>query len=174
MLNGERHARRKLESGFTYIGLLIVVALMGILLAAVGEVASTVARHEHETELLFIGNEYRNAIARFFQQNHRYPAALEELLESNDGPKPSHYLRRLYRDPMTGAVDWTLVPAAQGFMGVASSSTQLPLKRAGFDFADESFEKAESYADWTFVFYPWIRRLAPASQPTPPVGPRSQ
>jgi type II secretory pathway pseudopilin PulG len=157
------------EAGFTYIGLLILIALIGIALAAVGETASSIARHERERELLFIGHEYRNAIGRFYQKNRRYPFELAELLESNTGPMPSHYLRRLYRDPMTGEADWTLVPAgAQGFMGVASRSTKEPLKKTGFDLADESFEQAATYADWSFAYYPWVRRPSSPIPHAPP------
>ncbi len=156
------------QAGFTYVGLLVLVALIGIVLASVGQVTKTVMQRERETELLFIGREYRHAIARFFRQNHRFPLTLEELVTvETGGPTPQHYLRRLYRDPMTHAVDWTLIPApGQGIMGIASSSQRAPLKRAGFDVADESFEKAETYADWMFLFDPRAMLMLAAPGPT--------
>jgi type II secretory pathway pseudopilin PulG len=154
MPHGDRHARR--QAGFTYIGLLVAIVLIGLMLAAAGETARTTAQREREAELLFIGHQYRNAIARFYRQNHRYPQALEELLNfASGGPQSAHYLRRLYLDPMTRAADWVLLQApGSGINGVASASLQVPMKRSGFDFVDVGFEDAQTYADWTFVYDP--------------------
>ena len=64
MPRGER-ARRS-EGGFTYLGLLFLVALIGLMLAAAGEVAATAAQRERETQLLWVGHEYRAAIGRYW------------------------------------------------------------------------------------------------------------
>ena len=163
-----RPCRCAKQSGFTYIGLLVAVALIGFALAVGGEVTRTAMKREREAELLFIGHEYRHAIARFFRQNHRYPVTLDELVSVDTGGEtPQHYLRRLYRDPMTRAVDWALLPApGQGIAGIASASTEAPLKHAGFDLADESFESAETYADWIFLYDPRMRVARPATTVT--------
>ena len=142
------------QRGFTYIGLLATIVLIGYFLAVAGQVVATSAQRERETELLFIGHEYRNAIGRYFRQNHRYPQTLEELVKADDnGPLPAHFLRRLYRDPMTRDTDWVLIPApGGGFMGVNSASTKQPLKQAGFDDEDFGFDGADSYTKWTFIY----------------------
>jgi hypothetical protein len=64
---------------------------------------------------------------------------------------------------MTNAVDWVLVPAANGgIMGVASSSERAPLKSGNFDQADQDFADAKTYRDWQFIFQPGVvRRRAP-------------
>jgi len=136
--------------------------LIGLMLAAAGQVASTSAQRERETELLFIGHQYRDAIARFQQQTHRYPATLAELLASEiGGPQPAHFLRRLYPDPMTRAANWILIPGpGETIMGVASASTAEPLKKAGFD-DDTGFEDAKTYSDWVFLATSPRRRLQP-------------
>ncbi len=156
MHRGEIARPAPLEAGFTYIGLLVLVALIGFALAAAGEVTATVAKHERERELLFIGHQYRDAIARFYRQNHRFPDTLAELVTADTGgAQPAHYLRHLYLDPMTRAADWTLVPApGAGIGGVASASMQVPLKQAGFDDEDIDFDKAKTYAGWVFRFDP--------------------
>ena len=162
MSSGERGRGR--ASGFTYLGLLILVALIGIMLAAAGEVAATDARRDREAELLWVGHEYRMAIGRYWNQNRKYPQALEELLGSApDAPIQVRYLRHLYPDPMTNAVDWVLVPAPNGgIMGVASSSPRAPLKTDHFDVPDQAFKDAGAYSDWQFSFLPvGIRRWAP-------------
>jgi type II secretory pathway pseudopilin PulG len=159
MPSGER-ARRG-AAGFTYLGLLVLVALIGLMLAAAGELAATTAQREREVQLLWVGHEYRTALMRFFSQRRAYPQSLEELLGTPAGsPVTVHYLRRLYPDPMTNAVDWKLVPApgGGGIMGIASSSNRAPLKTANFDPADQDFEAATSYGDWKFTFTPGVVR----------------
>jgi type II secretory pathway pseudopilin PulG len=148
---GTRRAR-----GFTYLGVLVLVMLLGLALAAAGEVASTVARRDREEQLLWVGHQYRAAIGRYYLRRHAFPQALADLLGSSpDDPVPVRYLRRLYPDPMTSAVDWVLVQGPDGgIMGVASSSPRTPLKTAGFVEAEKDFENAVTYGDWKFTFLP--------------------
>ena len=162
MSRGERARRR--AGGFTYVGLLALVALIGLMLAAAGEVAATAAQRERETQLLWAGHEYRAAIGRYWSHKRGYPQSLQDLLgAAPDAPVQVRYLRRLYPDPMTNAVDWVLVPAPNGgIMGVTSSSKRAPLKTGHFDGVDEDFAKASAYSDWQFTFLPGVvRRKTP-------------
>jgi type II secretory pathway pseudopilin PulG len=151
--------------GFTYVGLLALVVVMGLLLAAAGQVASTASQREREKQLLWVGHEYRAAIARYWGHRRAYPQSLPDLLgAAPDAPVQDRCLRRLYPDPMTNAVDWVVVPApGGGIMGVASSSKRAPLKTAGFAEADQDFKSARSYGDWQFTFVPGVvvRRKTP-------------
>jgi type II secretory pathway pseudopilin PulG len=159
---GERPRRG--ARGFTYIGLLVLIVLIGILLAGAGEVVATASQHEREAQLLWVGHEYRAAIGRFFRQKRAYPKELQDLLgTAPDSPLQVRYIRRLYPDPMTNSADWVLVPApGGGFMGVASSSKRAPLKSANFDPADQDFETAKTIGDWQFTYRAvGIRRKAP-------------
>lgn len=162
MPRGERGRRG--ARGFTYVGVLALVVLLGIMLAAAGEVASTAARRERETQLLWVGHEYRAAIGRYWNLKRTYPQALQELLGTPpDAPVMVRFIRRLYPDPMTNAVDWVLVREPNGgIMGVASSSRRAPIKTGRFDAADEGFADAKSYGDWQFTFAPGpLRRRQP-------------
>ncbi len=161
MARGEQTQRS--ERGFTYVGLLALVVLIGILLAAAGEVAATAAQREREAQLLWVGHEYRAAIGRYWRHKRAYPQTLQELLGGlPDDPVQVRYLRRLYPDPMTNAVDWMLVPAPNGgIMGVASSSSRAPLKVGHFDEPDRDFADASTYSDWQFTFQPGGLRRAP-------------
>ncbi len=155
---------RRHDRGFTYLGLLVLVALIGLLLAAGGEVASTAAQRERETQLLWVGHEYRAAIGRYWMHKRAYPQTLQELLgAAPDAPVQFRYLRRLYPDPMTNAVDWVLVLApGGGIVGVASSSKRAPLKTGNFVEADQDFAAAATYGDWQFTFTPGVvRRRTP-------------
>jgi type II secretory pathway pseudopilin PulG len=162
------NARHALQGGFTYIGLLIAVAIMGLLLTIVSRIWTVTAQRERETELLFAGDAIRMAIAGYFASGHQYPLSLELLLADDRSPVPKRYLRRLYPDPITGSPDWTLIraPDGVGIMGVASSSRLAPLKRRNFPLIDAAFEDSDCYCAWQFVYVP--RRFSykkPASGP---------
>lgn len=161
MQRGERAPRG--ARGFTYVGLLVVIVLIGLMLSAAGEVVATTARRERETQLLWIGHQYRAAIGRYWSHRRTYPQALQELLGAvPDAPLQVRYLRRLYPDPMTNAVDWVLVPAPSGgIMGVTSSSRRAPLKTGHFDDVDREFADATTYGDWRFTFVPGVIRRKP-------------
>jgi type II secretory pathway pseudopilin PulG len=160
---------RRTTAGFTYIGLLIAVALLGVVLAATGTVWRTEARREREQELLFIGQEFRTAIASYYRAGagRQYPQSLDDLLEDSRLPQPLHHLRRLYIDPMTGAADWALIAAPSlGIMGIASSSREEPLKKDGFTGAVEPFKDKTCYCDWQFIYIPGNPRKHRIPAPT--------
>jgi type II secretory pathway pseudopilin PulG len=141
--------------GFTYVAVLAIVATMGAVLAAFGEIASHAAQREKEQELLFAGQQFRQAISAYYRKESRYPKALAELLEDKRYPMPVRHLRRIYRDPITGGTDWGLVEAPEGgVMGVYSKSDQQPIKSAGFGERDAALEGALRYSEWRFVHVP--------------------
>ncbi len=73
------------RQGVTYIGVLVILAIMMMALGAVTQVRHSVMQREKEQELLFIGHQFRAAIGQYYvQSGGRYPANLEALLESND------------------------------------------------------------------------------------------
>ena len=147
------------ERGFTYLALLFTVAIMGILLTAGGKVWQQIAQREKERELLFVGDQFRRAIGLFYQHTpgamKTHPLRLEDLLLDPRYPAKQRYLRKIYRDPMTGEAKWGLVPAVGGgFMGVVSLAQEEPLKKSDFSLADQAFEGSLSYAEWHFVYTP--------------------
>ncbi|HZF16721.1 MAG TPA: hypothetical protein VE046_12320 [Steroidobacteraceae bacterium] len=151
--------------GFTYLAVLLAVALLGVALAAVGTVWSTEARRDREAQLLFAGEAYRAAIASYYRQGPivgQLPGDLHELLEDTRTLQPTRHLRRLYPDPMTGNADWQLIRAADaGIVGVYSSSGKAPLKRANFPANEAPFADADCYCAWRFEFTPARWRRAP-------------
>lgn len=146
------------QEGFTYLGMLLIVALMGFGLAAFGELYSHAAQRERERELLFVGNQFRDAIGSYYNKSPGakvYPKKLDDLVEDKRFPMPQHHLRRLYRDPMTGTSEWALVEAPSGgFMGVHSLSEETPIKSGDFSTKEASFEDAENYTKWMFTYSP--------------------
>ena len=142
------------EAGFTYLLLLFAVAAMGLVAAGTAELWSTLARREKEQELLFIGNQFREALRRYHDAvpdaRPRHPARLEDLLLDPRFPGVRRHLRQIYADPMTGQADWVLLRQGERIVGLHSRATGQPIKQRGFEKRDEGFAGAASYADWHF------------------------
>jgi len=144
------------ERGFAYLVLLIGVAIIGVGLAAAGVQWATVQKREKERQLLFVGGEFRRAIAQYAEKStnptSRYPLTLDDLLKDPRYPMPQRYLRKIYIDPMTGTRDWGLLRGASGeIYGVFSQSDEAPLKMANFAPIDAQFEGRVKYSEWIFM-----------------------
>ncbi|MGB4812287.1 MAG: type II secretion system protein [Methylophilaceae bacterium] len=145
-----------IRNGFTYIGLLIVIAIAGIGMAAVGVLWKTEMQREHEKELLFIGHEFIEAIVSYYNATpsgvKQLPKTLDNLITDQRLPIIKHHLRKLYIDPMTGKADWGLILHKGTIVGVYSLSDVKPLKTHGFEVGQEGFATAKSYRDWQFTY----------------------
>lgn len=145
--------------GFTYIGVMLLVALMGITLAAAGQVWHTLQQREKEQELLFVGHQFRLALKRYADhspaKSRRSPLHLEELLLDPRHPGVRRHLRTIYTDPVTGKAEWGLITGPGGeIYGVHSLSDDEPLKKHQFELADEHFKDSMKYSDWVFMHSP--------------------
>jgi len=149
----------KKQEGFTLVGALILVAFMGAGVAAYGELASHNAQREKEQELLFVGNQFRQAIGAYYERTpgavKRFPQTLEQLVEDKRFPMPQHHLRRMYADPVTGKPQWGVIDAqGGGIMGVYSLSQAQPIKTGGFAPRDRTLADTARYSDWHFSYVP--------------------
>ena len=155
--------------GVVLLALLLGLALMGIALLAAVETWSTARQREAEAELLYIGDQYRKAIERYYLSGPRqYPRTLADLLMDPRQPGTARYLRKLYPDPVSGKDEWGLVPAPDGgIAGVYSVSENAPLKSAGFAVRDNGFEGKSKYSEWKFVYVPQ-QEAQPVTAPKPP------
>ena len=171
------------DKGFIYIWALFSVALLGLVLAGVGQVWQTKAQREKEKELLFAGDQFRKAITSYYNSAgdgmQQLPKSLEDLLLDRRSSVPKRHLRRIFPDPMTNSYEWGLVkdsalkdpasedPASEqaedsGFLskketritGIYSLSKKIPLKRKNFPKDYSDFSKANSYQDWKFIYSP--------------------
>jgi len=165
--------------GFTYLGVLFMVAFMGIGLAVTGAVWRTAALRDKEAQLLYVGGQYRQAIQRYYINGLRsYPQTIDDLLRDPRKPGVERYLRKRYFDPMTGNAEWGIVKGPDGgIMGVYSLSQDKPIKMAGFKPLDRAFEGAARYSDWKFVYDPAAQGMppltaAPSATPAIPTTPR--
>jgi len=154
------------QRGFTYLSLLFFVVVLGIGLSAVAVSWTTERQREKERELLDIGAEFRNAIALYYNRSpgviKEFPRDLTDLLKDARYPGVQRYLRRVYRDPMTGQAQWGIVAAPEGgIMGIYSLSTDKPLKSENFGQQDADFSVAATYSDWKFIYQPAGDAAAP-------------
>lgn len=148
-------AHRRAAGGFTYIGVLVLVAGMGLSLSVLGPVWSTMQKRDKEAELLFVGDQFRRALEQYYRGGPagavQWPRSLEDLLQDPRYPGVRRYLRKIYPDPMTGSTQWGLVRTGGAITGVYSLSEDEPLKRAGFDARERAFEDKSRYSDWIFM-----------------------
>jgi type II secretory pathway pseudopilin PulG len=151
---------RSAQHGFTYVVLIIAVAIIGVGLAAKGVEWDRSAQRAREAELLFVGNEFRRAIALYYYRSpgpvQEYPQSLEDLLEDRRYPGTQRYLRRIYRDPMTGKAEWGPIIVSGRIIGVHSLSTGQPIKSWNFSEANREFAEKNSYSEWHFIFAPLV------------------
>lgn len=158
-------AGRLAQAGFTYMWVMAAVLVMGAVAGSTAEVWHTVQKREKERELLFIGQQFRLAIERYYLATpgriKQLPPGLDDLLRDPRYPGTRRYLRRIWRDPMTGETEWGLMRGVDGgIQGIYSLSEDVPLKVAHFDEGEQGFAEATNYTDWVFFY-----------RPTGPMGP---
>lgn len=156
MRNGNLRAR---QGGVTYLAVLFFVAVSGAMLAATAIIWSHERQRQKEEELIWIGNQFRQAIALYYYRtpgtSKRYPEKLDDLLEDRRYLTTQRYLRRIYRDPMTGAAAWGVIAApGGGVMGVHSLSASAPVRRTNYPRSANPLEQVTSYKNWAFIFEP--------------------
>lgn len=159
MRSAARIASPSRADGFTYMGVLVLVFLMGLALKGTGELWQTARQRDREAQLLRVGDEMRRAIQSYYYATpgavQQYPPTLEALLLDARHLNVKRHLRRVPRDPFTGTASWGIVEAPEGgIMGIYSLSNQTALKRAHFRPIYATFVEASRYDEWKFVFTP--------------------
>lgn len=145
------------QAGFTYLGLIIFVFILGMVGAATLKIGSLLQRAHAEQELLEIGAQFSTALRTYAEATPRgrpaQPMSLEELLRDTRFPNPRRHLRKIFVDPVSGKAEWGLVRAGDGgrILGVHSLSQAAPLKLANFDKRFPGFENRERISDWKFM-----------------------
>src|SRR4051812_37733904 len=113
--------RARGDGGYAMVALLVGMAVMAIVMSAALPVWRTAAIREREAELIFRGNQYGRAIA-LFQRKYAgaFPPSVDVLVNE-------HFLRKKYKDPITGD-DFQLVGpgAAVPGQGAATPGAQTP------------------------------------------------
>src|SRR5947209_11440346 len=107
-------AGKSTESGFTLAGVLVIMTIMMIGVAyTVPRMWSTVMKREREQETIFAMQQYAKAIAEFRDKNKTYPTSPQQLKDARQ-PRMIRGVKGEYTDPLTGEVDWLVIPQAAG------------------------------------------------------------
>jgi type II secretory pathway pseudopilin PulG len=138
--------------GLVMLTLLIALMLASIALLAGLDFWALQRQRQQEEELLFVGNQYRRAIERYYLSGHSLPASVDDLINDKRFPVALHHLRRAYPDPMTGRNDWEFLRDGTGIYGIRSSSDRVPIKQANFPDRYAYFANAQTYAEWQFIY----------------------
>ena len=147
-----RHGAQKAR-GYTYLGLLLVLVLLGAGLARLGTAWATAAQREQERELRFRGAQIAAAITHYraARQPAEWPPNLQALLQDTRDGAPRHHLRRLFADPCTGRADWVLLPGPEG-VGVAGVRSRADTPRLNTQIAGAAGDpRWPRGSDWHFV-----------------------
>jgi type II secretory pathway pseudopilin PulG len=148
----------KYNAGFTYIGVLFAVALMGVTLALMATISSQSQQRDKELQLLFIGDQFVQAIGSYYEnspvgQEKKFPQHLEDLVEDRRVPYVQRHLRKIFYDPLTASYDWGLLKDSNnGIVGIYSRSGMKPIKTANFGLSNAQFSGQKKYSDWKFVY----------------------
>jgi len=160
------------QSGFTYLGLVIFVAIIGLVGAATLKVGSLLQRAAAEEELLEVGAAFSAALDSYAAATPRgatpYPPSVKELLKDPRFPGVRRHLRKLFVDPITGKAEWGIVFLGDGEVGIVafhSLSNAPPLKIANFDSRFRGLDNKEKISEWRFTASE--RSLAPAAGQVP-------
>lgn len=147
------------ESGFSYVVVMFLVAVLSLVSVRGLEHTLTAERRAKEAELLSVGMTYRKAIEHYYRNAqgtlNTYPPTLDALLLDDRGTILRKHLRKLFRDPVSGSRQWGLVYLdgdTSKIIGVYSLAGGKPLKKDGFPAELAGFAHAGSYSDWRFVF----------------------
>ncbi len=97
--------KRSDESGFALLLVFVMAASVAILLY--NELPRLVFESQRvkEQELIDRGEQYQRAIQLYVRKFKKYPASLDDLERGTD----IRFLRRRYKDPMTGKKEWRLI-----------------------------------------------------------------
>ena len=99
---GERsHAagrKTRQDRGYVLLGLLLMVSVLLIAAAVVAPNIAFQIKRDREEELVHRGVQYTRAIRSYAKRTGRYPVRAEDLLGGPD----QRFIRKLYKDPMTG------------------------------------------------------------------------
>jgi type II secretory pathway pseudopilin PulG len=93
-----KNFRDQRERGYVLLTLLLTASLLVIAAAVVAPMITLQIKRDKEEELIHRGMEYRRAIRAYAKHTGNFPLTLDQLEHATG----NRYLRRRYKDPITG------------------------------------------------------------------------
>lgn len=97
--------RRKTQSGFALLLVFVLAGAAAIILYMEMPRAVFEAARTKEDILVERGDQFKLALKRYFKKRSKLPQKMEDLEQTNG----VRFLRRKYKDPMTGEDEWRLI-----------------------------------------------------------------
>jgi type II secretory pathway pseudopilin PulG len=183
--------RMRRSGGFTYLSLIILVAIIALVSASALKLGSVIQRSRAEMELLDIGAAFSDALQSYADATPAgqspQPRTLKDLLRDPRFPYVRRHLRKIFVDPMTGRDEWGIVYVGDktGVLAVYSLSDAKPVKIGNFPLRFQTLAGLNKISEWRFAMTnPSTSATpgaaaAPSSQPTslfppsaaPPIAP---
>jgi type II secretory pathway pseudopilin PulG len=86
------------QQGYILLTLLLLAAVLAIAAAAMVPLITFQMKRDREEEMIHRGVQYSRAVRGYFKKFGRYPTRIEDLQTTSN----VHYLRKAYKDPITG------------------------------------------------------------------------
>lgn len=114
------------QAGFTYLWLMLTVAMASAGSAVLGEMWQTQSLRSKEQEQIFRLQSFEAALNSYAAATPTgrpcQPTDLEELLEDHRSGKVKRHLRTLYLDPFSKQLDWVVERSPSGGIKSIKSS----------------------------------------------------
>jgi type II secretory pathway pseudopilin PulG len=143
------------QRGYILVATLFMTFVVGVMLLALTRWWQIESQREKERELLWIGAQFRAALAGYAASTPSggpiRPSELADLVRDERTVPPGRHLRHVYVDPMTASTAWGIVRAPDGTItALHSRSDGKPLAPDGSSPRFRAFEHAKRYSEWRF------------------------
>ncbi len=126
--------KSRVERGFTFMELLIVMVIIGILSAVAIPIYITHVQRAREVTLQQNLWVMRNAIDQFTTDKEKAPSNLDELVSAR-------YLREIPKDPVCPECSWNAIPAESDDLNVSGGIGNVKSSAEGTDSSGKAYSE---------------------------------